>query len=213
VLGTDIYGLPFAGQIFLKEGSFMRCNSKYLKQLISLWGILLMPLMAHSQTASERAAEVSGDDFVRAFLGNCAQSPGDFAQVVAASKALGFADLPDEMKPLIAPQDPEAEFVGYLVQTGEAAPYFLGVSKSVVDGQSVTACTIANPYIKTAEVVSALQSFVLLRDPDDDETAMGQRFRIWFADELPQGAYILLTDAEPMGYDGATLSLLAPSIN
>lgn len=191
----------------------MRLNKKYYGRLILLCGVLWMPLMAQSQTVSERAAEVSGDDFVRAFLGNCAQSPGDFARIVAASEALGFADLPEELKPLIAPQDPEAEFVGFFAQSGEAAPYFVGVSKSVVSGQSVTVCAIANPYINTAEVVSALQSFVLLGDPDDDETTMGQRFRIWFPDELPQGTYISLTDAEPMGYGGATLSILAPSVN
>jgi hypothetical protein len=191
----------------------MRYNKKYLEQLVFLCGVLLVPLMTSAQTASERAAKVSGDDFVRAFLGNCAQSPGDFDRIVSASKALGFADLPEEMKPLMAPQDPKAEFVGYYAETGEAAPYFVGVSRSVVDGQSFTACAIANPYIDTAEVVSALQSFLQLGDPADDETAMGQRYRIWIADELPQGSYISLTDAEPMGYGGATLALLAPSIN
>lgn len=192
----------------------MRCEKKYFSQFAFLGGVLLMPLMAQSQTASERAAEVSGDDFVRAFLGNCAQSPGNFDRIVAASEALGFSDLPEEMKPLMAPQDPKAEFVGYYAQTGEAAPYLVGVSRSVVNnGQSITVCAIANPFINTAELVSALQSFASLGDPDHDETAMGQRFRVWFSDDLPQGAYISLTDAEPMGYDGATLSLLAPSIN
>jgi hypothetical protein len=172
-----------------------------------------MPLMASAQTESERAAEVSGDEFVRAFLGNCAQSPGDFGRIVAAFKALGHSDLPAEMKPLIGPQDTEAEFVGYYAQTGEAAPYLAGVSKSDVNGKSITVCAIANPYINTDEVVSALQSFVELGAPDDDETAMGQRYRVWFTEDLPKGAYIFLTDAEPMGYDGATLSLIAPSIN
>lgn len=191
----------------------MRYDKQYFEQLIFLCGVLAMPLTASAQTASERAAEVSGDEFVRAFLGNCAQSPGDFDRIVAASNALGHSDLPAEMKPLMAPQDPEAEFIGYYAQTGEAAPYLMGVSKSDVNGESITVCAVANPYINTAEVVSALQSFVQLGAPDDDETAMGQRYRIWFTDDLPKGAYISLTDAEPMGYDGATLSLLAPSIN
>lgn len=191
----------------------MRRNKIYLSQIVFLCGVLSMPLMTSAQTTSERAAEVSGDSFVRAFLGNCGQSPGDFDRIVAASTALGFADLPEEMRPMMAPLDVNAEFVGYFAQTGGAAPYLLGVSRSIVEGQSITVCSIANPYIDTDEVVSALQSFVQLGDPDDDETAMGQRYRIWYTDELPQGSYILLTDAEPMGYSGVSLSLFAPSTN
>ena len=80
----------------------------------------------------------------------------------------------------------------------------MGVSKSDVNGESITVCAVANPYINTAEVVSALQSFVQLGAPDDDKTAMGLRHRVWFTDDLPKGTYITLIDGEPMGYDGAT---------
>ena len=81
-----------------------------------------MPLTASAQTASERAAEVPGDEFVRAFIGNCAQSPGDFDRIVAASNALGHSDLPAEMKPLIAPQDPEAEFMAISLEQAKLPP-------------------------------------------------------------------------------------------
>ncbi|MBE0455377.1 MAG: hypothetical protein IBX58_17110 [Roseovarius sp.] len=182
-------------------------------QAIYLCGALLLPVLATAQTASERAAEVSGEDFVRAFLGNCAQNAGNFNIVISAAEAFGFADLPDEMKPLLAPQDPHAEFVGYYAQSGDGAPYFLGVAKGDLDGRSFTNCSIANPYIETAQVVSALQDLADTGAPDHDETAMGQRYRVWFVNEWSQDAFISLTDAEPMGYGGATLTMSAPSIN
>jgi hypothetical protein len=72
---------------------------------------------------------------------------------------------------------------------------------------------IANPYIETAQVVSALENFVGTGVPDHDESAMGQRYRVWLVDEWSQDAFISLTDAEPMGYGGATLAISAPSIN
>ena len=180
---------------------------------IFLCGALIMPLAATAQTASERAAAVSGEDFVRAFLGNCALNAGNFDIVIAAAEAFGFADLPEEMKPMLAPQDPQAEFVGYYVQSGDGAPYFLGVSKGDLEGRSFTICSIANPYIETTKVVSALEKFAATGVPDHDETAMGQRYRVWFVDEWSQDAFISLTDAEPMGYGGATLAMSAPSIN
>lgn len=184
-----------------------------LVQSAFLCGALMMPLEATAQTASEQAAAVSGEDFVRAFLGNCAQNAGNFDIVIAAAEALGFADLPEEMKPLLAPQDPEAEFVGYYAQSGDGAPYFLGVAKGDLEGRSFTICSVANPYIETAQVVSALEKFAATGVPDHDESAMGQRYRVWFVDEWSQDAFISLTDAEPMGYGGATLAMSAPSTN
>ncbi len=173
----------------------------------------MMPLEVIAQTASEKAAAVSGEDFVRAFLGNCAQNAGNFDIVIAAAEALGFADLPEEMKPLLAPQDPQTEFVGYYAQSGDGAPYFLGVARGDLEGRSFTICSVANPYIETAQVVSALEKFADIGVPDHDESAMGQRYRVWLVDEWSQDAFISLTDAAPMGYSGAILAMSAPSTN
>ena len=190
---------------------FVRCNNKPLAQAILLCCALQLPALAHAQSASERAAVVSGEDFVRAFLGNCAQNAGLFERVISAAEALGFADLPEEMRPLIAPQDPNAEFVGFYAQSGDGAPYFLGVAKGDLEGRSFTICSIANPYIETAQVVSALEGFANIGVPNHDESAMGQRYRIWSVDEWSDGAFVSLTDAEPMGLGGATLAISAPS--
>lgn len=186
-------------------------HSKKLLYQILLSIFLTIPSTADAQTMADRSANVSGESFVRAFLGNCAQNAGNFNQVVNASKALGFATLPEKMRPLVAPQDPNAETMGFFVQTGEGAPYLLGVSKAEVEGKSLTSCTVANPYIETTEVVSALQLFAKTGIPDVDETAMGQRYRVWRVNRWLQGAFISLTDAEPMGYGGASLSMTAPS--
>ena len=180
---------------------------------VFLGAFLTIPVTADAQTIAERSANVSGEAFVRAFLGNCAQNAGNYNLVVNVAKALGFSDLPEGMEPLVAPQDPNAEFIGFFVQSGEGAPYLLGVSKSDVEGQSFTSCTVANPYIEAAEVVSALQSFAQTGIPDVDETAMGQRYRVWLVNQWVQDAFISLADAEPMGSDGASLSIAAPSLN
>lgn len=80
-----------------------------------------------------------------------------------------------------------------------------------MDGRTLTICSIANPYIETAQVVSALENFADIGAPDHDESLMGQRYRVWLVDEWSEDAFISLTDAEPMGYRGATLAISAPS--
>jgi len=191
----------------------MRYDNKPLTKAVLLCCVLQLPALARAQDASERAAAVSGEDFVRAFLGNCAQNAGYFDRVISAAEALGFADLPEEVKPLIAPQDPNAEFVGFYARSGDGAPYFLGLAKADFDGQSFTICTISNPYIETANVVSAIENFANIGTPDHDDLSMGQRYRVWLVNEWLEDAFISLTDAEPMGYDGATLAISAPSVD
>ncbi|MEP1558049.1 MAG: hypothetical protein ABJJ90_15105 [Lentilitoribacter sp.] len=109
-----------------------------------------------AQSLSEASQRVTGEAFVRAFLGHCDQNAGDIERVVSAAKSLGYRDLPDEMKPLIAPQDPYAEFDGFIALKGEGAPFFLGVSKAAFNGKPYVTCALGNPYIETAQVVSAL---------------------------------------------------------
>lgn len=165
-----------------------------------------------AQPLSEEAAQVTGVSFVRAFVGMCGQNAGNYDLIIDAATALGFHDLPENMKSLFAPQNPNADFVGFLATEVEGAPFILGLSKAEVDGVSNTSCVVANPYIKTESVVSALEEIVGVGPTISDEKGMGQRLRVWDTHSWAEGSFISLTDAEPMGYGGATLGMTAPTV-
>lgn len=167
---------------------------------------------AWAQTAEGLGKKVDPQDFVRAFLGNRGQYPGQFDRVKASAKAMGFKDLPQNLRPLMAPQDPNAEFAGFFVADGPGSPYLLGVSRSVVDGKTLVACAVANPYIEAAGVVASLDKLAALGKPIQDETGMGQRIRVWDSGKFSNGSFVSLVDAGPMGMGGATLSILAPEV-
>ncbi len=178
---------------------------------------LFLPFTVISATATmaqdeSTSADVSGESFVRAFIGNCGQNPGNFDLVVGIAEGIEAQEIPDEMRAMMAPQDPSAEFKGYFVQTGEGAPYMLGVSRSMSDGQMMVSCVVANPNIDTSSVVSAIESIISPGALEFDETQMGQRMRIWLTEDSAAGSYMALTDGEPMGYEGATLAMVAPGI-
>ena len=141
----------------------MHYDKKSFVRSIFLCGAILLPSLATAQTESERAA--SGESFVRAFLGNCALNAGNFDRIVTTADALEYSDLPEKLKPLFAPQNSLVEFSGYYIKSGDGAPFFLGVSKGNFKGRLFVNCTISNPYIETAEVVSALQKFADTGDP------------------------------------------------
>ncbi|WP_164845353.1 hypothetical protein [Pseudovibrio denitrificans] len=45
-----------------------------------------------------------------------------------------------------------------------------------------------------------------------DEVVMGQKYRHWLAVLWPKGSRVILTVAKPMSYEGATPSIIVPSI-
>nr|WP_306265037.1 hypothetical protein [Pararhizobium sp. IMCC3301] len=193
------------GKAFVHHKSFSRA--------ILLCAAFLLPVAANGQSGEDRSAKISGDAFVRAFLSDCATSIGDYDRIVAASKALGYAALSEEAKSVPRPQDPNAEFIGFYAHTGEAAPYALALSKTVMDGQFYTVCYIINPFVNVAEVVAALQPIVQTGILENDATALDQRFRVWFVDEWSKGAYISLMSGELLESGGAILTLMAPAKN
>ena len=164
-----------------------------------------------AQSLTERSKAASAEGFVRAFLGYCGQEAGRGNKIVSLAKALGLGPLPDEMAALCAPPNPDVRVECFFENEGDGAPYFLGVTFQVIEGQEMTTCTVANPYIETEKVVAALSIFANLNEPDQQETQMGQRVRLWSTEEVAQSSFVVLNDSEPMGNGGATLSLVAPT--
>ena len=166
---------------------------------------------ASAQELREKLESASGVSFVQGFLGHCAQNAGNNQRVIDALEMLGLPPVPDKLRPLVGPSDPNAEFQGWFESDQEQGPYFIGVSSGEIDGETFHTCAITNPYIDTKVVVAAIINLAELERPDFDETSAGQRLRVWETDDWLIGSMVMLTDAEPMNLGGATLSISAPA--
>lgn len=176
---------------------------------VSIAGMLAVgPSVA--QTIAERMTEASPVGFSQAFLGFCIQNNADPSRTLTIAESLKLEKVPEEFKALVAPPDPSAEFHGFAVNEGEGAPFLLGIVFSKFDDEEMASCTIANPYIESAPVASALLDMAELEDLVFDETQMGQRTRIWDTSGFVEGSMIILLDSEKMGIGGATLSFVRP---
>lgn len=175
--------------------------------------LILSICSADAETVSERMTEASPIGFAQAFLGFCIQNNADPAKTLAVAQSLKLEAVPEEFKALVAPPDPSAEFHGFAINEGEGAPFLLGIVFSSFDGEEMASCTVANPYIDSKSVASALLEITEMETLVFDETQMGQRTRIWDTKEFVEGSMIILLDSEKMGIGGATLSFVRPVAN
>ena len=150
--------------------------------------------------------------FARAFVGFCAQSTGNNDKVVAAANALGFKELEGDMKAMVAPQDPNAEYAGWLVEDEGQMPLLLGISEAEMKGVQYSNCVVANPNVPMDEVLEELQRLISFGNLLHEEEAMGQRYRIRETSSVAERSFISVMDAPAMGIEGGTLSLSAPSL-
>ena len=180
-----------------------------------MFGLALASVVAASlgQSLSERSEAVTGDAFLSAFLGHCAQNAGNIERVSEAAEALGYSALPQMFEPLVAPQNPDAEFEGFLVTEGEGAPYLLGISAATEQGELLHTCSVANPFLPSEQLESAVDHWHEIGDPDEEQVVAGQRYRIWFVNHIADRAFVGIVDATPMGMPGATISITAPSLD
>ncbi|MBA3911280.1 MAG: hypothetical protein C0524_15760 [Rhodobacter sp.] len=154
--------------------------------------------------------EASPLGFAQAFLGFCIQNSADPSRTLEIAQSMELEEVPDEFKVLVAPPDPAAEFYGFSVNEGEGSPFLLGIVFSEFEGEGMASCTIANPYIESEPVASALLEITEMQELIFDETQMGQRTRIWDTTNFVEGSMIVLLDSEKMGIGGATLSFVRP---
>ncbi|GHE98154.1 hypothetical protein GCM10016455_18530 [Aliiroseovarius zhejiangensis] len=153
---------------------------------------------------------VEPKDFISAFLGNCAQNPGRLDKVGAIASTLGYAELPKEYELLLAPQDPQAPFQGWIATDGPGAPFLIGISEGKLRGVTYQFCAVSNPFLDAERAMDILEQHIQLSQPYVDESTAGQRYRAWLVDEVLSGAFLSTTDIGGMGYRGLTLSIAAP---
>lgn len=178
--------------------------------LLALLFIASLPNTALGETIATRMKVVSPKDFVRVFLGICAQNPGKYNRVMEIAKSFRFRKIPEQMAAGLAPQDSKVEWTGVIVIEGKGSPYAIGVSKARMNRRIMATCTISNPFIDSKKVATALKSFAGLTKPTQDQRVAGQRYRIWLTDNWAKDSFVSLTDAEPMGLSGVTIAFVSP---
>lgn len=178
---------------------------------LPLLSIALLSVVGSTGRAQESTVSPV-QHFARSFVGFCAQNAGQNEKVEAAANALGFEELEGDMKAMVAPQDPNADYTGWLIRDNAQMPMLLGISEAEMKGMPYSNCVVANPNVPMDEVVAELQQLIGFGDLILDEEAVGQRYRVWQTDAIAQRSVISVMDAPAMGIEGGTISLSAPTV-
>ncbi|MEZ5913333.1 MAG: hypothetical protein R3D84_14860 [Paracoccaceae bacterium] len=147
----------------------------------------------------------------RAFIGTCVQNIGRVDKVAAGARALGYKELEGDMKAMVAPQDPNADYSGWLVAEKDKKPYLVGISQAKLNGEDYSICVIANPYVAIDDVLEEIQNLTTLDSQIANSEEAGQRYRVWATEGIAARSFVSAVDAPQMGIVGGTISLSAPT--
>ncbi len=180
------------------------------KSLAFVGLVAVIPLAAATDSA---VAQVESDAvyLARAFVGTCAQNVGRVDKVAAGARAMGYEELEGDMKAMLAPQDPTADYAGWLFAEKDKQPFLVGISQARLNGEDYSICVVANPNVAMDEVLNEIQNLTTFGDQIENSEEAGQRYRIWATEELAERSFISAVDAPKMGIVGGTISLSAPT--
>jgi hypothetical protein len=174
--------------------------------LCTLVTLLSTALVAH---AEEKAENKAAQALVTLFIRTCVESMPNLDRVEAAAKALGWWELDDVTKRMLAPRDPSARFNGWNVR-GSDASYMIGISQGADGNKAISNCVI-NSSASPVPVIAALKSELKLKDPlrvgyegGQGNDFKGARVTYWRTRVADHN--ILISSAEPMDEPGTTLS-------
>ncbi|WP_146193184.1 hypothetical protein [Maritimibacter sp. 55A14] len=161
----------------------------------------------------EPASAENGDAvyLARSFVGHCVQNAGRVDKVSAAARVAGWKEVQGDMKAMLAPQDPSAEYSGWLVLEEGKTPFLLGISKADLNGMDYSICVVANPNIEVDEVLTEIRNLASIGKIIDSVEEAGQRYRVWSTEKIAEQSFISAVDAPKMDIRGGTISLSAPT--
>lgn len=150
-------------------------------------------------------------DLATAFTGQCVQSEADIDKVKAAAGLLEYTPLDEQAMVAFGAAEPSEDQLGWLVTSGDGAPFLLGVNAGTFNGRSFSVCAVSNPYISGAQVVDAFLESAGQLELISDETRFGQRQRVWRVVGWIEGAIINSVEGTAEMGGGVTLGVLVPS--
>jgi hypothetical protein len=134
------------------------------------------------------------DKFVELFLGVCVNNtPHYMDKLKAGAEVMDWKKLEGAAAMMMAPSDPNAEFVGWLV-TWKEALFMVGATKGIENGDGVTTCAVAGQHA-LPEPTELLLSKHLKLSVIGDTTEAGQRFQIWKSEFAGSRVDVMQTSA------------------
>ncbi|HEY9039537.1 MAG TPA: hypothetical protein VIN05_11435 [Roseovarius sp.] len=147
----------------------------------------------------------------RSFIGHCVQNVGRVDKVASAARSFGWNELEGDMKDMLAPQNPNVDYSGWMVADEGQIPFLLGTSSAVLDGVDYSICVVANPDAPVDDVLSEIRKLMTFGQQIDNVEEAGQRYRVWSTNALAKNSFVSAIDAPKMGIFGGTISLSAPT--
>jgi hypothetical protein len=166
---------------------------------------LLLPLAAQPTRADDGKLASA---LANAFVGNCLQALPDLKRIEAAARVMGAKLVEGDAATMLAPEDPKAEWKGWLVNRGPAPPYFLAISTGTVHNESMAICTVMNRGAPADLVLKQLTVLLKLGAPIANDTSLGQRTRAWNISLNGKSAILTVIDASPTSEPGVTMSAM-----
>ncbi|SMC12988.1 hypothetical protein ROA7745_02822 [Roseovarius aestuarii] len=191
----------------------MRSKGEFLSQVAAatLCFSLGMATVAYTQSVGEIMKDADPRKLAIVFAGQCVQSEADIDKVKAAADLLEYIPLDEQAMVAFGAAEPSEDQMGWLVGSGDGAPYLLGVNTGAFNGRSFSVCTVSNPYVSGAQVVDAFLENAGQLELISDETRFGQRQRFWRIVGWLDGAIINSVEGTVEMGGGVTLSVLVPS--
>jgi hypothetical protein len=158
------------------------------------------------RASDEHAQQKAAESLIKAFVGICVQTVPNLDRVDAAARLAAWKEIKGDAAKMIAPQDPAADFRGWLVENEANVPFFVAVSESAPPGRHIAVCSVGNPFAPMLPVRRALEKFLGLNAPISQDVSGGQQNIVWSTSSGTADVLISLLAASPMNEDGITLS-------
>ncbi|WP_458722364.1 hypothetical protein [Shimia sp. W99] len=169
--------------------------------------VIFTAFCGHAAVAEEY---ITPKELAHGFVGHCVQNAGRRDKVEAAARVFGFVELSEDEALMLAPQDPNADYKMWRV--GESLPelYFLSVSSTIMDGEPLETCAVANPHTTIDETTKEILQLVDVDRLIFDDEIDGQRQQVWEISLAPGLGHLVVSSAKSMGIAGGSIAISAP---
>ncbi len=156
--------------------------------------------------ADETAQQAAAESLVKSFIGLCVLNVPNLDRVEATARISSWKEIKGDALKLIGPQDPSNESKAWMVKGAATTTFALAISRGMLNGKRISACSVGDPYAPMLPIRSALEKFLQLQKPISQDISGGQQNVVWSTNSGMGDLLIYLLDATPMNENGITIT-------